>query len=84
MKSKEIFSLAVRLLGLWFVYHGFTNLPMVFETSKALLFVIFYFGAAWWLIGGASLLVRRAYPEFGEQSPNATKISGETTPKTEI
>ena len=84
MKSKEIFSLAVRLLGLWFVYHGFTNLPMIVETSKAWLFVIFYFGAAWWLIGGAPLLVRRAYPEFGEQSPKSTDISAKTTPKPEV
>jgi len=64
MKPKEIFNLAIRLLGLFFVYLGFKAVPMVFwDGGRSLLFVACYFAVAWWLIGGAELLMSRAYPD---------------------
>ena len=70
---KDIFGLAVRLLGLVFLYFGLRAvLPMLdlgaIETAgkgdilNAILPVVFNLAIAWWLIGGG-LLVRRAYPE---------------------
>ena len=81
MKPKDIFKLAVRLLGLWFVYLGLTNVPMVFETYKALLLVAVDVAAAWWLIGGASLLVNHAYPDAALESARATEISAGVSAK---
>ena len=72
MKPKDIFGLAVRLLGLYFLYNGLTRVtPMLdFELIKhpdsddiitGLLPVVFYLAIAWWLVSGG--LVRWAYPE---------------------
>jgi hypothetical protein len=83
MKPRDIFKLAIRLLGLWFVYLGITNLPMVFETYKALLYVAVDAVAAWWLIGGASLLVNRAYPDATAESQKPTEIPGGVGTKAE-
>jgi hypothetical protein len=70
---KDIFGLAVRLLGLVFLYFGLSAvLPVLdlgaIETAgksdllMAILPIVFNLAVAWWLIGGG-LLVRRAYPE---------------------
>jgi hypothetical protein len=70
---KDIFGLAVRLLGLVFLYFGLNAvLPILdlgaIETAgkgdilNAILPVAFNLAVAWWLLGGG-LLVRRAYPE---------------------
>ena len=84
MKPKDIFGLAVRLLGLWFLYLGIRAvMPLLdlgaIETAgksdilNAILPIVFNLAVAWWLLGGG-LLVRRAYPE-------APRISGDTLPQ---
>jgi hypothetical protein len=66
MKPKDIFNLAIRLLGLIFVYLGFKAVPLAFvDGGRSLLFVACYFAVAWWLIGGAPFLMDRAYPDDG-------------------
>ena len=73
MKPKDIFGLAVRLLGLYFLYLGLNALaqmlgsdviesPEKMDIVYALLPVVFELIIGWWLLGGG-LLVRRAYPE---------------------
>jgi hypothetical protein len=68
MKPREIFGLAVRLLGLLFVYLAIRTLPVVFSgpppivVIRTVLTMVFYVGVGWWLVGGAPLLVKRAYP----------------------
>jgi hypothetical protein len=70
---KGIFGLAVRLLGLVFLYFGLSAVtPLLdlgaLETAAksdiitAILPIVFNLLIAWWLIGGG-LLIRRAYPE---------------------
>ena len=81
MKPKDIFSLAVRLLGLVFVYLGFKTLPVVFSNPNTLIIVACYFAAAWWLIGGAQLLVSRAYPEASSEPQRGTDIPGGVSAK---
>ncbi len=76
MRMRDIFELAVRLLGLVFLYHGLvalpTALPMVWTSMLGVQLVGLLFGiavavwpllVAYWLLGGAQLLVRMAYPE---------------------
>jgi hypothetical protein len=59
---REIFGLALRLLGLWLFYLGVNMLPMAVVTGWMLLQVGVLFGLGWWLVGGARLLMDRAYP----------------------
>jgi hypothetical protein len=70
---KDIFRLAVRLLGLVFLYLGLSAVTPLLDFSavqtanagdiiNALLPVIFNLLVAWWLLGGR-WLIRRAYPE---------------------
>jgi hypothetical protein len=79
MKPRDIFGLAVRLLGLCFLYLGLRAvMPMLdveaiknadkVEIINAILPIVFNFAVAWWLLGGG-LLMWRAYPE-------TPKISG--------
>lgn len=64
MKPRDIFHLAIRLLGLVFVYLSFKAVPVVFlDGGRSLLFVACYFVAALWLMGGAQFLMDRAYPD---------------------
>jgi hypothetical protein len=64
MKPRDIFHLAIRLLGLVFVYLSFKAVPVIFlDGGRSLLFVACYFVAALWLIGGAQFLMDRAYPD---------------------
>lgn len=71
--AKELFQLAVRVVGLVFLYHGLTNLPgavlgvfMSLKTGSfpgvlgAGLVACWPLLLAWWLIGGAAGLMRRA------------------------
>ena len=70
MKPKDIFQLAVRLLGLVFLYHGIQTLPMLISNSGwALVYLLLQFGMAWWLIGGATLLIKHAYPDENPTPP---------------
>jgi hypothetical protein len=75
---KDIFSLAVRILGLVFLCLGLKDVPAVLdvptilngdkvEILSTLLPVVFNLAVGWWLIGGG-LLIRRAYPEVYEHS----------------
>lgn len=78
---KGIFGLAVRLLGLVFLYFGLSAVqPLLdlgaLETAArsdiitAVLPIIFNLAVGWWLIGGG-LLIRRAYPETSRIFPRA-------------
>ena len=68
MKPKDIFRLAIRLLGLFFIYLTARSIPVTLNSSgagilAAILVVAFFAAVAWWLLGGASLLMQRAYPD---------------------
>jgi hypothetical protein len=83
---KGIFGLAVRLLGLVFLYFGLSAVPPLLdfgaiETANmsdiitAVLPIVFDLIVAWWLIGGG-LLIRRAYPETSRIVSHSS-LSGE-------
>jgi hypothetical protein len=70
---KDIFTLAVRLLGLVFLYFGLSSVPPLLDLGAietaaksdiitAILPIAFNLLVAWWLLG-SGWLVRRAYPE---------------------
>jgi succinate dehydrogenase hydrophobic anchor subunit len=72
MKPSEIFKLAIRILGLVFLYHGLMGLPTIFTFFISMspvgillniVMVVWPLVVAWWLIGGAPLLLHRAYPD---------------------
>jgi hypothetical protein len=68
MKTKDIFSLAIRLLGLFFIYLAARSVPVIWNSSgqaliSAVLVVGVFTAVAWWLLGGAPLLMQRAYPD---------------------
>lgn len=76
MKSKELFKLGVRLLGLVFVYHGLMALPTAIVAIVpgthvsiaggfifAIFLVVWPLVVAYWLLRGAPLLMRIAYPD---------------------
>lgn len=72
MKPKDLFILAVRLLGLYFLYQGLTSLAAIFPVVLAgvitgilssLLFSAWLLAVAWWLLGDASQIIQRAYPD---------------------
>jgi len=76
---KGIFGLAVRLLGLVFLYFGLSAVPPLLDLGAletaaksdiitAVLPIVFNLAVAWWLIGGG-WLIRRAYPETSRISP---------------
>jgi len=74
MKPKDIFSLTIRLVGLFFIYLAARNVPVIWNTSNngvvpAILVVIFFLAVAWWLLGGAPLLMQRAYPDETKNDP---------------
>lgn len=75
MRTKDLFILAVRLLGLYFFYVGLKDLdvPALMDVTiikgdnlddliSTLLPVVFNLAVAWWLLGCA-FLIRRAYPD---------------------
>lgn len=87
---KGIFSLAVRLLGLFFLYLGLSAVqPLLdlgaLETASksdiitAVLPIVFNLAVGWWLIGGG-LLVRRAYPEGSRIFPHPRLQEKEAAP----
>ena len=82
MKPRDIFSLIVRLLGLFFIYLAARQVPVIFAGPSGQVFfpviltAAFYVGVGWWLLGGAPLLVKRAYPEASSQQPSG-EISSE-------
>lgn len=85
MKAKDIFKLAVRILGLVFIYYGLTALPIAasavvtaFMGAHVLSFLISLVMAGWplaiayWLLRGAPLIARFAYPDTTEPSQGET------------
>ncbi len=75
MKSKEIFSLAVRILGLIFLGRSLWSLPQVVEMIlsgglanfvMAVLVVACPLVVSYWLLRGAPWLTRLAYPDADE------------------
>ena len=80
MKTKDLFILAVRLLGLYFIYVGLKDLDVPAFTDvtilkgddandviSTLLPVVFNLAVGWWLLG-CTVLARRAYPESSRVS----------------
>ncbi len=73
MKPKDIFSLAVRVLGLVFLYHGLLALPGLVSglwgnfatTVMSILVAGWPLLVAYWLLRGAPLIMRLAYPDDG-------------------
>jgi hypothetical protein len=81
MKPRDIFGLAVRLLGLFFLYLALRAVASVLDWEaienagksdiiNAILPIIFNLLVAWWLLGGG-LLMRRAYPDASANSDRA-------------
>lgn len=76
MKPKVLFGLAVRLLGLVFIYHAVSTLPGILMAVVGIatgggnagmiigpvLMVLWQLLVAYWLLRGAPPLVRIAYP----------------------
>ena len=89
---KDIFALAVRLLGLVFLYLGLSAVtPLLdfgaLETAAksdlitAILPIVFNLVVAWWLLGGG-VLIRRAYPETSTSSSASPAQREEAMPAT--
>ena len=87
---KGVFGLAVRLLGLVFLYLGLSAVPPLLDLSAietaaksdiltAVLRIVFNLAVGWWLIGGG-LLIRRAYPEASGLSRYAQKQGQNAVP----
>jgi hypothetical protein len=78
---RDIFGLAVRLLGLVFLYFGLSGVPPLLDFGaiemagrsdilNIVLPIVFNLAVAWWLIGGR-FLIRRAYPETSKFSDHS-------------
>ena len=72
MKSKDLFNLAIRILGLVFLYQGLSSLPTViiaaFSSGSGnwlmfMLMVVWQMLLAYWLLRGAPFIMNIAYPE---------------------
>lgn len=85
MKPQDILKLAVRLLGLVFLYHGLQVLPMaviqfctavpsgsVGSMFTSLVMAGWPLAVAYWLLRGAPLIMRIAYPDSTEASRQET------------
>ncbi len=82
MKSKDIFGLTLRMIGLIFLYQALAAVPAanfcpIFPhfNLRSLIPSLFLVGwplvVAWWLVEGAPRLMRRAFPE----KPNDSDVS---------
>jgi hypothetical protein len=79
MKPKDIFSLAIRLLGLFFIAVAAKSAPMIWMAAErdsvsvpAIITTAFFVAVAWWLLGGATILQHRAYPDDGKETKAPT------------
>jgi uncharacterized membrane protein len=90
MKTKDIFKLAVRLLGLVFLYHGLSALPAVIPLVRAsgigqfilgLVMVAWPLLVAYWLLRGAPLLMNIAYPDASGHSEGEQQVFGASEKK---
>ena len=94
MKPKDMFSLAVRILGLAFLYQGLLALPTALRFSlfvanfgnliAGVLSVGWPLAVAYWLLRGAPLLMRIAYPETDEPFANRQDVGTARREKTEL
>ena len=82
MKPKDIFGLAVRILGLVILYHLLLDVPAIIpffaggnlvQIGLGLVGIAAALSVIWWLIGGAPVLMCRAYPEVTVKSPVESK-----------
>ncbi|MBE2180114.1 MAG: hypothetical protein IAE97_06550 [Chthoniobacterales bacterium] len=82
MKPKDIFSLAVRLLGLFFLYLAVRAVAVILSgppsqiATGGILGVALFVAVGWWMLGGASLLMDRAYPSESGQQRNPEASGG--------
>ncbi|MDE2430068.1 MAG: hypothetical protein KGM99_15190 [Burkholderiales bacterium] len=89
MNPKDIFNLAVRLFGLYFLFLAISSVAVIFSgisagfSMRAILTAAFFIGIGWWMLGGASLLLQRAYPTEDSQQTN-TEVNGEVSYKTDL
>jgi hypothetical protein len=90
MKPKDLFNLAIRVLGLVFLYHGLSALPaliplilsaVVLPFAVAALMAAWQFLLAYWLLRGAPLLMRIAYPETPGRSESEQPVFAATERK---
>lgn len=83
MKQKDIFTLAVRILGLVVVYHVLMTVPILFHGPFELwLDVAFYVAAAWWLLTNR-WLIRLAYPDEQPEEKKNPDLAAGLAPKTD-
>jgi hypothetical protein len=79
MKPRDIFRLAVRILGLIALYQAIRTIaPIWHGPGAAVMPTIFttagYVAAAWWLVRGAQVLVKRAYPDTDAAPPTGSEV----------
>ena len=90
MKPRDIFGLAVRLLGLFFLYLCLRAVSPVLDLEaienagksdivNAILPIAFNLLVAWWLLGGGPLM-RRAYPDASRILDQSQPQAERTTP----
>ena len=92
MKSKEIFNVAVRIIGLFFLYQGLASVPTAFASIcpvfphfvfrnllPSLIMVGWPLLLAQWLVRGAPWLMRWAYPTEREASELGACSSGSSS-----
>ncbi len=84
MKTKELFremfNLAVRLLGLVMLYQGIRALAFGHPVADAVSSAAVFVAAACWLFCGAYPVARWAYPETGADEGAAQRV-GASSPK---
>jgi hypothetical protein len=86
MKPKDIFSLAVRLLGLYCFYLAVCAVALAISgaprqvVTGSILSAALFVGVGWWLLGGAALLMERAYPSESSQQ-RSPEVSGGVSAK---
>ncbi|MGV3757171.1 MAG: hypothetical protein ACO1QS_17470 [Verrucomicrobiota bacterium] len=96
MKPPEIFKIALRILGLVFLYHSLLPFPMTVvqligaisskaipQTIFTLIMLVWPLLVAWWLLCGAPLLVRLAYPEAKTTPPDTQPAQNPGTKNTD-
>jgi len=94
MKPRDIFGLAIRLLGLFFLYLGLRAVSPMLDLEaignagksdiiNAILPIAFNLLVAWWLLGGG-LLVRRAYPDAPKISDHSPSQMERGTSSTDL
>ena len=82
MKQKDIFTLAVRILGLVFLYHGLTTIPATFSgfSFTWVCIAAFYLAAAWWLLT-TRWLIRLVYSD--KRQEESTELAAGIGKKTD-